>query len=87
MAPKCFDCDKQLEIKDHKLIGGVFLLYKDGDEKIEVAKCYDCYKKSPALKNFRRCEVYSRCVGYVRPVQQWHEGKQAEFKDRVTYEI
>jgi ribonucleoside-triphosphate reductase len=31
-------------------------------------------------------EIYSRVVGYLRPVQHWHEGKQAEFAARVTYE-
>jgi len=31
------------------------------------------------------CEVYSRIVGYLRPVQNWNEGKQQEFGDRVTY--
>lgn len=30
-------------------------------------------------------EVYSRVVGYLRPVSQWNAGKQAEFADRVTY--
>ena len=29
-----------------------------------------------------RTEVYSRVVGYLRPVNQWNEGKQEEFKDR-----
>jgi len=33
------------------------------------------------------CEVYSRIVGYIRPVQQWHEGKKEEFKDRKTYSV
>ncbi len=33
------------------------------------------------------CEVYSRVVGYIRPVQQWNEGKQAEFALRKTYKI
>lgn len=28
------------------------------------------------------CEVYSRVVGYYRPVQNWNEGKQQEFADR-----
>lgn len=27
-------------------------------------------------------EVYSRVVGYFRPVNQWNPGKQEEFKDR-----
>lgn len=30
-------------------------------------------------------EVYSRVVGYLRPVQQWNKGKQAEFKARKTF--
>ena len=31
------------------------------------------------------CEVYSRVVGYLRPVAQWNKGKQAEFTDRQEY--
>lgn len=34
-----------------------------------------------------KCEVYSRIVGYIRPVQQWNHGKQAEWKDRKTFVI
>ena len=33
------------------------------------------------------CEVYSRVVGYIRPVDQWNPGKQAEFVDRSTYDL
>ncbi|MBN1486005.1 MAG: hypothetical protein JW981_00100 [Anaerolineae bacterium] len=33
------------------------------------------------------CEVYSRIVGYLRPVQNWNKGKQQEFKDRTTFNI
>ena len=36
-------------------------------------------------KQRTKCEVYSRVVGYLRPVQQWNEGKREEFKDRVTF--
>ncbi len=32
------------------------------------------------------CEVYSRIVGYLRPVNQWNDGKQAEFAIRKTYD-
>jgi anaerobic ribonucleoside-triphosphate reductase len=32
------------------------------------------------------CEVWSRSVGYLRPVDQWNPGKQAEFRDRRTYD-
>jgi len=33
------------------------------------------------------CEVYSRIVGYLRPVQNWNKGKQQEFKERQTYKV
>lgn len=32
-------------------------------------------------------EVYSRIVGYIRPIQQWNAGKRAEFEDRKTYKM
>ena len=33
------------------------------------------------------CEVYSRVVGYLRPVKQWNKGKKEEFKQRKEYAI
>lgn len=33
------------------------------------------------------CEVYSRIVGYIRPVSQWNRGKRQEFKERKTYNL
>lgn len=33
-----------------------------------------------------RTEVYSRITGYYRPVQNWNDGKTAEYHDRRTYE-
>jgi len=42
-------------------------------------KCKLEKKKTP-------CEIYSRVVGYLRPVSQWNAGKQQEFKDRKTYD-
>ena len=39
----------------------------------------------------KRCtaktEVYSRVVGFFRPVQQWNRGKKEEYKDRKNYKI
>jgi ribonucleoside-triphosphate reductase len=34
-----------------------------------------------------KCEVYSRVVGYLRPVQQWNKGKKEEFKQRKSFDI
>jgi anaerobic ribonucleoside-triphosphate reductase len=33
----------------------------------------------------QKCEIYSRVVGYIRPVQQWNKGKQAEYKIRKAF--
>ncbi len=33
------------------------------------------------------CEIYSRVVGFIRPVKQWNKGKKAEFKNRKTYNV
>ena len=44
----------------------------------------------PACKEERKtiqCEVYSRVVGYLRPVEQWNSGKQQEFEDRKTFDM
>lgn len=38
-------------------------------------------------KQRQKCEVYSRVVGYIRPVAQWNDAKQAEFSDRQTYQV
>jgi len=42
--------------------------------------CPKCIVEQP-------CEVYSRIVGYLRPVQQWNEGKREEFRQRKTFKI
>ena len=46
----------------------------------EHFECPKCTIKQP-------CEVYSRVVGYIRPVQQWHKGKQAEYKERKEFSV
>ncbi len=35
----------------------------------------------------RECEIYSRIVGYLRPVSHWNAGKQSEFAIRKMYSI
>ena len=44
----------------------------------EHFKCPDCGAD---------CEVYSRIVGYIRPVNQWNKGKQMEFHNRKNFAI
>ncbi len=33
-----------------------------------------------------KCEVYSRVVGYLRPVSQWNDGKQSEYRLRKMFD-
>jgi len=35
----------------------------------------------------QQCEIFSRVVGYIRPVHQWNPGKQSEFSDRKMLNI
>jgi anaerobic ribonucleoside-triphosphate reductase len=34
-----------------------------------------------------KCEIWSRPVGYMRPVKHWNKGKQQEFIDRKTFKV
>jgi anaerobic ribonucleoside-triphosphate reductase len=43
-------------------------------------------EKLDGLKR-QKCEVYSRIVGYIRPVQQWNKGKKAEWRNRKFYSV
>jgi anaerobic ribonucleoside-triphosphate reductase len=48
-----------------------------------------CEKKNSKLftKQRTKCERYSRIVGYLRPLQQWNEGKQAEWEERKLFKL
>ncbi len=35
----------------------------------------------------KETEIYSRVVGYYRPVQNWNKGKKEEFKERKVYTV
>ncbi len=32
-----------------------------------------------------RCEIWTRVMGYHRPVSQWNKGKKSEYKERKYY--
>ena len=48
--------------------------YLDGEQR----KCSICNQET---------EVYSRVVGYLRPVKQWNRGKLAEYGNRRTFKV
>lgn len=83
----CHDCQKKIEFKGKEIKNGFLLEYNNRGEKIKVFKCTQCYEKNPKLTNFNKCEVYSRVVGYIRPVQQWNKGKEREYEERKEYKV
>jgi ribonucleoside-triphosphate reductase len=48
--------------------------YLDGEQEV----CPTCDQAT---------EIYSRVVGYLRPVQQWNDGKRSEFKLRKVFRV
>lgn len=42
----------------------------------EIKECPTCHST---------CEVWSRIVGYFRPVDQWNKGKKSEYAERTEY--
>jgi ribonucleoside-triphosphate reductase len=82
---KCHDCGLEIKVVGENLENGVYLAYEHNGEKINAFKCNNCYGKNPSLTNFQKCEVYSRVVGYIRPVAQWNNGKKQEYKERHEY--
>lgn len=83
----CHDCKKEIKIQPDGVLEGKELIFDDNGEKIAVLKCNQCFKKNPGLNNFRKCEVYSRIVGYLRPIAQWNKGKKKEYQARKEYNI
>lgn len=52
-----------------------------GAEKVAI--CPECLKEG----KFRPVEVYSRVVGYLRPVSTWNDGKKQEYKERKEFKV
>jgi len=81
----CHDCSKKIDLEHSEIKNGVLLAYNYKGEKINVFKCNECFNKNKALNKFQKCEVYSRVVGYIRPVEQWHKGKKQEYGERKEF--
>lgn len=58
-----------------------------------MVRCEHSYKQMSGDKVCSKCghkvfktEIYSRVVGYIRPVSNWNDSKQAEFYDRKHFD-
>jgi ribonucleoside-triphosphate reductase len=45
------------------------------------------HRLCPHCKTEQICEVYSRVVGFLRPIQQWNKGKREEFNQRKMFQV
>jgi hypothetical protein len=90
---ECMDCHSSVIVtaaqdsNETTIIGGaVFQPPADWHSPTEyLMKCDGCYAKSPVFNP--RTEVYSRSVGYYRPVNNFNPGKKAEWKSRKTFAV
>ena len=73
----CWDCGKDITDKNRGA------RYKKNG--VDVFKCIDCYEEEPKLE--QPCEVYSRVVGYLSPVNQWNKGKKSEWNARKVFKV
>jgi anaerobic ribonucleoside-triphosphate reductase len=73
----CHNCGRELADQEE------FMPYETVEKK--YIKCKACYEKDPVLRNFQKTEIYSRVVGYIRPVEQWNAGKKMEYGDRKEF--
>jgi ribonucleoside-triphosphate reductase len=56
-------------------------------EKKEIVLEIERLETELAAVKGTECEVYSRIVGYFRPIKQWNSGKQEEYSERETFDV
>ena len=87
----CHDCGASVEVlcsinENGEIVISGGAIYNPLNTKY-FFKCDKCFQNDKVLRNWQKCEVYSRAIGYLRPVSQWNVGKQEEWKMRVNYTI
>lgn len=83
----CHDCQIEIELSGDDITNGQIVVYEENKKEIEVFKCNGCFEKDTTLSNYSPCEVYSRIVGYLRPIKEVNPGKAQEIKERKNYKI
>lgn len=73
----------QFELPYYSLTPTFSICPDHGYLKGEQLTCPLCEKEGTSTE----CEIYSRVVGYLRPVKQWNTGKQAEYSSRLEYSL
>lgn len=93
---RCHDCKAEISVtagieqgEPYTIGGGA--IYQVSPQSPDDAgiyiKCKECFEKDKVLRNWRKTEVFSRVVGYLRPIGQWNKGKKAEWDIRKMVKI
>ena len=56
-----------------------------GSQEPHKVKCEKCFEADPHCGG--KTEVYSRVVGYLRPIKNWNNGQQAQFNNRKMMKL
>lgn len=88
---KCHDCQQESQVLATITDDGIAIsggaVYKPFADETFYIKCESCYKKDNILRDYQPCDIYSRVVGYMRPVGAWNEAKQQEFHKRKNFKL
>jgi hypothetical protein len=90
---QCHDCSTPVSVLISVIESGAITIGGGAIYKVKKGfvgdgiffKCDECFKIDKTLRNYQDCEVYSRVVGYLRPVGQWNKGKVAEWNARKEF--
>src|SRR6056297_3393843 len=85
---ECVDCCLMFEMQFER-VGPDSIEIKNGAigkrDGEYLFKCPRCFEKDQSFG--QDCEIYSRVVGYMRPISGWNPGKKAEFEQRKTFDV
>ena len=89
---RCHDCNcnvtVDVDIEDDGKVtisgGAAYSVEIDGIDTVFL-KCDKCHAVNSTLSNFQPCEVYSRVVGYYRPIRNFNGAKQSEYRIRKNF--
>lgn len=92
MQGTCHDCKRKVEFYAFWQDGLVkttlpFWYIHSNIETQCFCKCEDCYIKEPLLTHFQEAEVWSRVVGYLRPIKAFNPGKKTEKAMRKDFKL
>ena len=80
----CSRCGKKMTVLIEKFLDDIKI---SGGALIKHPEFGDTETKMTCDKCFAKTEVYSRVVGYMRPINSWNDGKLAEYSMRKTFDI